>query len=235
MPFLVEGVRQHMDIETIHVITPDPSAVPYSWPGVVFDADADVLPYDRNDLRHRPSWCYQMIAKVFQDVTEHDWFVVMDGDIIPNNRIELWTEEGKPIFSLGRERRAMPAYFSFNKQMLGFGQVYEYSFLTECVLYSKHLVRGMRRFGGFETMDEWWRKCAEVTDKKCHIADAELYGSYVHREHPGLYEYRHIQSTLGGRYGDAEWTTEEIETQLEHVRRANPDAHLISIHTWDSV
>jgi hypothetical protein len=232
LPYFIAGVRENIDVETIHVITPDPTMITEQWPDVVFDADADVFPYDRRQLRHRPNWCFQMIAKIFQDVTEHDWFVVMDGDIIANNTIPLWSDDGKPIFCLGRDRRAMGAYFNFNRKMLGYGQVYPRSFLTECVLYNKQLVRAMMRACGCDNLDDWWAKCVEITDRGCHIADAEFYGSYVVHDHPDVYEFRDIKTTLGGKYDLDGWTVEEIESHLQGMRTNNPGAHLISLHTW---
>lgn len=230
LPYLIKSVRQHIEIETIHVITPEPGRITQTWPRVRVHADADVLPYDPGELPYRPNWIFQQILKVFQDITEHDWFLVMDADIIANNAIPLWTDEGKPIFNLGRNQ-FITAYFEFTMKMLGCSKVYAWSFLSECVLYSKQLVREMLAFCGL-TLDGFWQKCVEVTGIHCHMADAELYGSYIVEEHPNLYDFRHLLTTLGGKYDGHVWSEAEIEAELAHVRERNPDAHLISIHSW---
>lgn len=233
MPYFIEGVKEHITPDTIHIITPDPGAVGREWEGVVFHSDDEAFPYDRQELYHnRRNWIWQMIAKVFQDVTENDWYIVMDGDIVPNNTIPIWTEEGRPIFCMGRKRQMVPAYFKFNQAMFGFGQVHSRSFLTECVLYSKQLVREMIAFCGCANLDAWWAKCVEITNTAQHFADAEFYGSYIWHEHRDVYEFRDIVSVLGGKYDPNRWTDEAIQNELSSHRKRNPKAHLISLHTW---
>ena len=230
LPRVIESVRRYTEVETIHIIAPEPEGIRNTWPKVVVHADADVLPYDREELPFRPSWVFQQILKVFQDVTENDWFLVMDADIIINRPIPLWTVEGKPIFNLGRDQYNF-AYFVFNEKLLGFGKLYPWSFLSECVLYNKQLVREMLRYCGL-TLDDFWRKLVEIVSVSCHPADAELYGSYIVQEQPDVYEIRHLQTTLGGRYGKHTWSDREMESEIRNIQQRKPNAHLISIHTW---
>ena len=229
LPRVIESVRRYTEVETIHIIAPEPEGIRNTWPKVVVHADADVLPYDREELPFRPSWVFQQILKVFQDVTENDWFLVMDADIFAARPIPLWTEKGKPILYLGRDQRHGP-YFSFNERILGFGKVHPWSFLSECTLYNKGLVREMLAHCGL-TRDEFWERLLEITTVVCCPADAELYGSYVTHEHPDLYEIRHLNATLGGRYGSL-WSDEEIEAEIKRVQASCGGVHLISLHSW---
>jgi len=228
VPFVVRQVRKHINIETVHVIAPTAGI---KCDGAVLHLDADVLPYDRDELPHRPSWTFQQMLKVFQDVTDNDWFLVLDADIFPVRDIPLWNADGKPILYLGIDQYYQP-YFAFNEEMLGFGKVHKWSFLSECTLYSKSLVRDMLAFCGL-TLDEFWKKSIEIIDKGCRMADSELYGSYVYRERPDVYEIRHLKSKLGGRYGARGWSDSEIESEIEKTKRDDPGAHLMSLHSWE--
>jgi hypothetical protein len=228
LPYVIDGLRQHVQVETIHVVSPSPTG--YDYPGVVWHRDSEVLPYDRSELTFRPNWTFQQLLKLFQNVTEHDWYLVTDADIVVNKPLPLW-DHGKPILYLGRDQNHS-AYFEFNKQLLGFGRVYDHSFLSECTLYSKELVRDMLSFCGLD-LDGFWRKLVEIEHIGCCPAESELYGSYVVHERPGLYEIWGVRSHLGGKYGSHVWTQQEIEDQIKEARELNPHAHLISLHSWE--
>lgn len=232
VPFVIDAVRKFVDVETIHVIAPNPDDFGWVRSGVNFHRDADVLPYDRARLRYRPNWVFQQMLKVFRDVTKNDWFLVMDADIFPNRRIPLWNADGQPILYLGRDQFYDP-YFVFNEHMLGFGKVYPWSFLSECTLYSKRLVQDMLAHCGL-TLDEFWEKTVEITVQGCRPGDAELYGSYVYQEHPDVYEIKKLNARLGGRYESYVFSDEEIETELKMVREKYPNVDITSMHSWES-
>ena len=229
LPYVVEAIRAHVQVETIHIVSPSPTG--YDWPDVVEHRDSQVLPFDRSELPYRPNWTYQQLIKLFQDVTGQDWYLVLDADIVVNKPLPLWAENGKPILYLGRDQNHGP-YFEFNRKILGFGKVYDHSFLSECTLYSKRLVADMLAYCGL-TLDGFWHKLIEIVSVGCCPAESELYGSYVYHEHPNLYDIQRIKSRLGGKYGSHVWTDEEIRKQLQEARRKDPDTHLISLHSWE--
>lgn len=229
LPYVISAVRELIKVETIHVIAPSPSDIGHSWNNVILHSDDEILPYDRSRLNWRPNWVFQQLLKMFQEVTRHDWFLVMDADIFAARPIPLWSKKGKPILYLGRDQRHGP-YFTFNRYMLGYGKVHPWSFLSECTLYNKRLIREMLTFCNL-TRDQFWERLLEITNVLCCPADAELYGSYVTHEHPGLYEIRHLNATLGGRYGGL-WSDKEIEDELKRVRSSCGGVHLISLHSW---
>lgn len=231
LPHVIAAVREFISVDTIHVIAPSPEDIGHEWANVVLHSDSEVLPYDRSRLSYRPNWIFQMLLKVFQDVTRHDWFLVMDADIIASRPIPLWTPGGKPILYLGRDQ-CHGAYFCFNENVLGFGKIYPWSFLSECTLYSKSLVREMLGYCDL-TLDAFWEKVVETTTVLCCPGDAELYGSYVVHEQADLYEIRHLNATLGGRYGSHVWTDEEIRAEIQRVRTRCSGVHLISLHSWE--
>jgi len=229
LPYVVDHLRRHVQVDTIHLITP--SATGYEWDGVVEHRDRAVLPYDRDELPYRPNWIYQQLLKLFQDVTEHDWYLVVDADTIVARDLPLWNEAGQPILYLGRDQYH-GAYFHFNKEMLGFGKVYNHSFLSECTFYSKALVREMLEYMGLDR-DGFWERLKEIVHIGCCPAESELYGSYVYHEYPDLYEFRTIKYRLGGKYDSHVWTPKQIRKELAQAAESDPDAHIWSIHSWE--
>lgn len=227
LPYVIEAVREYVKAETVHVFAPYPVGLTWAE-DVILHYDEDVLPYDRRELPYRPNWTFQQMLKLFQDVTKHDWYLVLDADIVVNCPLPLWTGDGKPILYLGRDQNHGP-YFTFNERLLGFGKVYDHSFLSECTLYNKGLVRDMLTFCGLG-QDGFWQKLVEIVDVGCCLAESELYGSYVTHECPDLYDIQHIKSRLGGKYGAHIWTDEEIQKEL---REAGEEDCLISLHSWE--
>ena len=227
--YVVQQAREYINLDTIHVVVPEPDKLQLD--GVTVHADADVLPYDRDEMDFRPNWVFQQFLKVFQDVTPNNWYLVLDADIFANKRIPLWTDDGKPILNLGRDQYYEP-YFSFNEEMLGFGKVYNWSFLSECTLYSKALAREMLTHCEL-TLDEFWTKAVEITAKGCRMADSELYGSYVYRMHPDVYEIRKLTAHLGGRYGSKKYSDKEIEKEVKKMKQGKPEVDIFSLHSWE--
>ena len=225
LPYVIDAVRNYIGVRQIHIITPDHPG--FEWNHVTWHHDEDVLPYDRTLIKHRPNWIYQMLLKMLQDVTQSDWFMVIDADIIINRHINLWTKDGIPILNLGRNQYCKP-YFEFNKQILGYGRVFDWSFLSECTLYNKFMVRKM-----IPDMDMFWDKLVHIINDKCHIGDAELYGSFIMHEYPGLYELQHLNAVYRGKHNEHVWTDREIRSALQSIRSFFPDAHLISLHSWE--
>ena len=228
--YVVRQAREHINLDTIHVVVPEPDKLQLGLDDVIVHADSDVLPYDREEMSFRPNWVFQQFVKLFQDVTANNWYLVLDADIFANKRLPLWNDS-KPILYLGRDQFYEP-YFSFNQEMLGFGKVYNWSFLSECTLYSKALAREMLVHCGL-TLDEFWTKAVEITARGCRMADSELYGSYVYRQHPDVYEIRKLATHLGGRYGSKKYTDGEIEQEVKKMKRDKPQVDIFSLHSWE--
>jgi hypothetical protein len=231
LPYVVASVREHVKcVDYIYIIVPSTIIVEQRWERVVWYSDDEVLSYDRSLIRHRPSWVFAQMLKIFQDITKRDWFLAMDADVIINRPIPLWTDEGLPRFNLGRDQHCKP-YFRFNELILGFGKVYPWSFISEFTLYNKGLVREMLDFCGL-SLDGFWDKVVEFTTHTCYMAEEELYGSYIVHEHPGLYKIHRLVANVMGKHGSHVWTDDEITGGIAKTRQQRPDTHLISLHSW---
>lgn len=232
IPHVLRSIDRYLpDVHTVHVITPDKMKATYSGRlEVVSHADSEVLDFDRSRFAWRPNWVYQQFLKLFQNVTESDWFIVLDADILFNRVISLF-EFGRPIMLLGRDQMH-PPYFAFNQKVIGYGKIYPYSFLSECTLYSKAMIREMLETSGYETVGEFLEWAAQIIGPDCCPAESELYGSYVFKKHPELYKVRHLRSSMQGRYGGHIWTEAEITALIDEMSKRD-DVDIYTMHTWE--
>lgn len=230
IPYAIKAACKHVvGLTSVHIITPDEIELKdeFSLP-IIKHRDEDVLPFNRDEFQYRPDWVYQQFLKLFQQVTGN-WYLVIDSDLVFNRNISL-VEDGKPVFLLGSDQYHDP-YFWFNKEMLGFGKTYPWSFLSACTFYCRYLVNEMVRFCGFDNRLEFIEKAVEIINGGCHPAESELYGSYVYSEYPDLYAFRKLRHALNGKYDSTPWSNEEIETlQKQMNKRDNVD--IFTINTW---
>lgn len=234
LPYVVDALTRFTDTDGVHIITPDPFNVPPVRVArdvpVTIHADKDVLDFDRTRFKYRPNWIYQQFLKLFQNVTETDFFLVIDADLIFASRVPVFAKK-RPLFLLGNDQLHEP-YFCFSQIMFGFGKTYYYSFLSECTLYNKHLVSDMLAYGGYLGKYEFLERAVETIDGGCYPAESELYGSFMHLAYPGLYAFHHLRTALGGKYGNKPYTEKEIEDRIREVNSLG-GADILTIHSWE--
>lgn len=188
--------------------------------------EQEVMPLDPtacNKFR-RPQWIYQQFIKLFQDITQENYLVV-DSDLIFNREFHLFGPS--PYFFLGNDQNH-PPYFRFTQDFLGFGREYPHSFISEIMLFNKLICLEIaEKVNGYVKLYEL---CAEVIsdDGTYLLGDYEVYGNYVYKYYPGLYDIIKIKTQLYGKY--SKWTNTEIEQLIKDM--ADEDLDTFTIHTW---
>jgi len=86
--------KEYGDLELIKTLTNKP---------IYQHKETDILKVDKERIKYRPNWIYQMFLKMFQDVTENDNFLVIESDCIILNKIDLFKDD-KTIFHLCRDQ-----------------------------------------------------------------------------------------------------------------------------------
>lgn len=232
LPYILHSVAEFVpEIKVAHICAPDNITVNGCTIEVHCHTDDEVFHFDRKRFKYRPNWVAQQFIKVFQDVTSTDFFLVMDADILFNRPRRLFDLGGKPFLFLGADSY-QAAYFRFNRAMFGIGKVYSHSFLSECTLYSKAMVRDMLSYGGY-TLDSFYEKAAKEINKRCRPADSEMYGSYMITYHPNFYNIKYLVHRLGGKYEGQQYTNEEIENWIAENRQYTT-LDIVTMHTWGS-
>jgi len=230
LPYVVDALWRHTYVSDIHIVTPDPDTLPRNGlDGVHVHADANVVSFDKSRIPYRPNWVYQQFLKLFQNVTDSDWFLGMDADFIFNCDVDMFDGD-HPIMILIRDQ-LLSEYFEFNQAMIGIDKVYPNSFLSDCTLYNKKLIAEMLAMNGYTPLS-FMEKTIQVINNSCFIGDAELYGSWVYAHYPDLYHFRKLSNSMNGKYSGGQYTPEEIEALLT-LHRGNPDTQTISVHTWE--
>lgn len=232
LPHVIRAVSKHVkEIERVCLVTPD--KLSYTEIGglrVDCFTDGDILPgwYDRSVIGWRPNWTSQQFIKLTQRVTQSEYWLTIDADTFFNRRVDLFTNDGKPILYAGTDQY-YPPYFSFNEALFGIGKLRHESFLSECTLYSRKVMTNLLDYCGGRS--EFIRKSIEIINaSKGHPADSEIYAAFVLKFYPELYEIRRLKTFITGRYGSGEYNENEVITKM--VEYEEGPFQTFSLHSW---
>lgn len=254
VPYLVKSIEEHLYPQPlkINVIYQDHADVGplmnVEHPQYFIYNERSVLNFDPNLAKHfaRPPWIYQQFIKLFQEVTETNYYLVIDADLILNKRIELFDSEEKPFFFLGIDQNHKP-YFDYMEYMFGFGREYNHSFISELMMFRKdvtstlttyfklyqsishQLLNPNRFYTHSELVNELYLITCRWANNNWIPADYEIYGNFVEKIDRRMYNKRHIKTNLKGKY--AVWTNSEIEQYIKEMKEL--DQHeIFTLHTW---
>jgi hypothetical protein len=174
---------------------------------------------------NRPEWIYAMFIKMFQKYTPNQQYLVVDSDLIFNREFNVFSKMDKKQFFLGVDQNHRP-YFRFSEQYLGLGREYPHSFISEIMLFDKSISQEIADING--GVEEFYKLCSEVSCKECIPADYEIYGNYVYKNYPNMYDIIKIKTKLNGKY--SEWTDKEIRQMM--VQMQSEDTDVFTYHTW---
>jgi hypothetical protein len=221
--------------ETVHVISPteieDKTGLEH--PKIVFHLDQAVLPVSNlKDLKYRPGWIYQQFIKLFQQVSKNNYYLTVDSDVIFNRRLEFFTQDGRPIWYYGWDQNN-PPYFGFQEKMIGIGKICPNTFICDMNFFSRTVIENMlERYG--HTMESFIQKSIEIIDSSCYIAEPEIYGNYVAKFFPGLYEIVRIKDTRVAREQFSATETLYSEREFAQILEDHKglDYDIVAIHSW---
>ena len=210
--------KEFTDLELVKTLTDKP---------VFLHIETDVLQVDKTRINHRPNWIYQMMLKMFQNVTDNDNFLIIESDCLILKEIDFF-ENGKTILYLCRDQEHIP-YFKFNN-ILGFGREYNHSFISEFMMYDKQIVKDMLSKSNCNDVDDFLEIVYNNTNNDCYPADYELYGNFCFKYHRDKIDVKHLNYNFFGRESRISpfWNDDEIRNLIN----TNSDKEVISFHTW---
>jgi len=230
LPYCVDSVRRNIkNIDEIHICSPEKIEVE----GTIWHDEKDILHVDKSRISHRPNWVYQQLLKLFQNVTKTEYYLTIDSDTIVNRPIEFFNENGNPIWYKGFPQNNYP-YFRFMKEMFGLEKVVNFSFIADMNFFNKNLIAEMlNRYG--HTIESFLEKLYNITKHdECYIGEPELYGNYVMKYHPELYEIRQLKMRMYGKEvtdrNHVAWRDDEIRNGIEKLKAFDCDT--FSMHSW---
>jgi hypothetical protein len=248
LPYVINSLRYlNPQPRGFHVIAPWRQLGDIPWRDFNYLArihhDKDVLPGLNPEAAHnfrRPQWVFQQFVKLFNNVTNTDRYLIVDSDLIVNRQVDLFNEQGKPIFFLGVDQNHSP-YFRCSKETFGFGREYPFSFISEIMMFDKRLIPRLLdefrwkhgTFDSFTGMAEGITELyAFVTQRACEDwipADYEIYGNFVEKYFPDLYVKKHIKTNLKGKM-QQNWSDEELRAYINDMK--DKDYDFFTAHTW---
>jgi hypothetical protein len=210
--------KEFTDLELVKTLTDKP---------VYLHMESNVLKIDKTRINHRPNWIYQMMLKMFQNVTDNDNFLIIESDCLILKQINFF-EDDKTYLYLCRDQNHTP-YFNFNN-LLGFGREYNHSFISEFMMYNKQIVKDMLLKSKCNDVNDFLEIVYNNTSNDCYPADYELYGNFCFKHHRDKIEVKHLNYNFFGRESRISpfWGDDEIVNLIN----SNLDKEVISFHTW---
>ena len=199
--------------------------------GIEYYTDDEVLNFNfskfKGKVYNRRGWYIQQYIKLFQNITLPEYLVV-DSDIIFNKKIDIF-ENYKPNFFFGRNQNHKP-YFDFMKRILDLDKSYNYSFINEIMFFKRVFILHMLDVLNVN-LDEFFNKSVEILNdmnQDAGMSEYELYGNFVTKYIPNSYNYKKINTYLGGKHNV--WSDNDIKEYINKYKNTNYD--IISMHSW---
>lgn len=231
--YVVEHAEKNLDdFDSIHLILVDK---PFDELDIVrsktikpvyVHKEQDVLPLDFSKVHYRPNWIYQILLKMFQNVTENDNFLILESDGIVNKKLEFF-QDGKTIFYLGLNHPVHQPYFNYNN-LLNIRNKYHHSLISEVMMYDKKYIKELLKNCGCENRENFIDKYIyNNLSNSCYPADYEMYGNFMYNFHSDKIKFIHYKYFLHGNYNST-FSNETIEKVINEYKNYD----YISFHTW---
>jgi hypothetical protein len=233
LPFVLEGIRKHIHgFSSIYLSTPrrlQPAQVREL--GVHNVLDRQTVRCRPLRWQHRPAWIFQQMLKLFQNVTEKDWWYVVDCDTVILRDLPLWDGE-RPIWYTSHDQNN-PAYYRFQEAMWGFGRTYPHSFIADMGFYNRDMVRELLSVGGY-TQESFFEKSYSTIKSDCYPCEQDCYMSFMEKYHTGTYAIKGLRNRMLAREHRNPHTTEWKPPQIEQAIREHRDKGFdtVAIHDW---
>jgi hypothetical protein len=150
----------------------------------------------------RAGWYFQQFLKLGLAQTNlvSDYYLVWDADCLPLRPINNFTSGDKILLDKTQEYHA--PYFETNQKLLGLNREVEFSFISEHMVFEKHIVNEILDKISLIVNDSWWEIIINnVSDQdlgKSGFSEYELYGNYLAKYHPAKFAVRKLHKTRKG-------------------------------------
>lgn len=189
--------------------------------GLTINHVKDLFGYLGRD-KLRAGWYYQQFIKMAFALSRYcdtDYYLSWDSDTIPLRKIDFFSENGKPYFTMKSEYHK--PYFVAIERLLGITKTNNRSYIAENMLFNKEImVELINRIQSNDLIkgDFWYEKIIYAMEPETvspmGFSEFETYGNYCFNYHPFDYEERMLPSFRGGGLIQGRFVTERILEQL---------------------
>jgi hypothetical protein len=227
LPVVISSIKSNVEsFNKIHIITNTDLTIDDST--VVVHHEKNVLDINLKKLKYRPTWIYQQLLKLLQNVTQ-EWYLVIDADTVVTNKL-MPIVNGKGRFYFNQNEQNYEPYFDFAKK-LKIKKVVENTFISEIMLFNQNYVKELFSTCGLNSNQQIVEFMYENIKEKSHLSEYELYGNFIQANFPNEYDAEEIYSWgLGkGSWDTNFWNQQRMEIMIEAFGK---DYDLMSFHTF---
>lgn len=234
--FIVEYAAKNLNFNSIHLIVNEPKSFKdmpllstLTTKPVYIHHEENVLKINKSKVAYRPNWIYQMLLKMFQNVTESNNFLIIEADCIILKPIPFFIDN-KTIFYTPVRDQNHPPYFEFNRQILNIDREYNHTFISEFIMYDKKIVKEMLKCAHCNCVEDFVELIYKNVSENCYPADYELYGNFCYKYYRNNISIKTLNEHWSGR--DINQYPSYTDSEIKHLISINQDKDSISFHTW---
>lgn len=224
--YVIKYIKKNLiGYNNIHLIVKNINDVP-KFVDVLIHNEQDVLPVDFNKFKYRPTWIYQQMIKLLQNVTFKN-YIVVDSDTIINKPLNPFDQNNKPVFFFTKNQYH-EKYFKYLLKYFNINKCCNYSFISEIMFFNREIIKKM--FFEIKLVDikDIINFFYDSNTEDSYISEFELYGNYMESKFKGVYTYKHLSIYDEGSESPSYWSEEKIHNNITN----NDTVDIITMHSW---
>ena len=229
LEYVVKRVFEFLNPDKIYICSPS-NIEKIKDNNIEYVLDAEVLDHDRQNIGFRPNWTYQQFLKTFQNITNNDYYISLDSDILINRKIKFF-EDDHPIWYYGWKQNHFP-YFLFNKKNFKLNKSLNHTGIGDIGFFNKKITKSFIDYTGLSSAKEILTRIGPYMNTVFHFSEFETYANFSNTYYENLYKFKPIKQQNNGKdlNKGENWDSNSLENIDKESRLV--DADVISIHSW---
>lgn len=229
LEYVVKRVFEFLNPDKIYICSPS-NIEKIKDNNIEYVLDAEVLDHDRQNIGFRPNWTYQQFLKTFQNITNNDYYISLDSDILINRKIKFF-EDNHPIWYYGWKQNHFP-YFLFNKKNFKLNKSLNHTGIGDIGFFNKKITKSFIDYTGLSSAKEILTRIGPYMNTVFHFSEFETYANFSNTYYENLYKFKPIKQQNNGKdlNKGENWDSNSLENIDKESRLV--DADVISIHSW---
>lgn len=172
--------------------------------------------------KNRTGWYFQQFLKMafaLSDICDTEYYLSWDSDTIPLRKIDFFSEEGKPYFTMKTEHHS--PYFVAIDRLFGMLNTNCRSYIAENMMFNKsimiEMINCIQSNSNLEG-DTWYEKIIYTLEPESispmGFSEFETYGNYCYNYHPDFYQERTLPSFRAGGLIQGRFVADRILKEL---------------------
>lgn len=231
LPYLLESIFSNFTFNKIFITSPSKINGPTDS-RIVYTQDKDILgDINKNKATFRPGWTYQQLLKLFQNVTECEYYVAVDSDAYFLKPIEFFKDQ-KPVWYYGWPQNHLP-YNLFLNKLFKINKSLEHTGIGDLGTFNKGIIKSFLDYCNFNNITDFYNFISDKLHLLFHLSEFELYSNFVNIHYPELYTFKRIVQHNTGKDSNLgqQWSTNDIENTIQIAK--NTEADILLMHTWN--